>query len=197
MRTLKKPVLSYFANLVSPSNPRNRPTGKRIVDMASLRDCRAYAGSRTRTPGMIPVEEPWDFRGTSIEGSQPPSSNRVVFSACYRPQIRVNITPTRVQDEAFQRCSPRVRKPVPGSRCLSSSLRGAIVRFENSRSGPGKHASYSLKPASPGWEEKRVRKDHPLITARMRRGSDVGSLLKAQWDCQRSPLSSRSTACTP
>ena len=127
MRTLKKPVTEYFAYLQSPLNPRNKAIGKRIVDMESIRDCHAYAGSRTRTPGIISVNEPWRFReqNQSRTCAQSRTVNKqMVFSAFYRPHIRVNIKPTRSKNVSDHLKTIRLRKAVPDCRCLSTSLNG-------------------------------------------------------------------------
>jgi len=199
VRTLKKPVLSYFTFLNSPLNPPNKPTGKRIIDMHSLRESPAYAGSRTRTPGMISVREPWNFRG---EIGMDPESNledlrgrQFVFSSFYRPQVRVNYAPQRSQDISIH-SSSRIRKPVPGCPGMNDSLRGPLICFETKRCVRRKHPTFSIKLTSPDHQDRRVRRDHPEISPRMRRGSDVGSILKKHWDTDTSIHSSRSTTCS-
>ena len=199
MRSLKKPVLSYFAYLSSPLNPRNKPTGKRIVDMHSLRQLPTYAGSRTRTPGMIGIHEPWDFRSTSelqIDQRKRPPPRQMVFSACYRPQIRVNIVPDRSQELPSERVAKRFRKPVPGSRCLSACLRGSQVCAEPRTTMVSKHASYSMKRVSPEMKERKLRREHPDISPRMRAGSNIGDILRKQWNSETIDHSSRSTTCS-
>lgn len=193
MRTLKKPVPSYMVALKSPCNAHNRPRGKRIVDRDSLASCKDYAGKRTCTPGVIPTSDPWNSRTevTKRRGQVAlRGQGRLVFSWCYRPQIRVNVTHPKGSSIA----SPehRLRKPVDGLSCLGCALKGSLVS-DTWRDAPyRKHSSYSKKQVSSEKAERRLRSSHPEVSGRMRRGSDIEGLLKTQWPCE--VLSSRSTA---
>ena len=193
MRCLKKPVPAYHSYLHSPNNPRNRMTGKKIVNLNVLCQGRDYAGRRTRTPGVIPVSEPWAFRDSDADQTGVLCcSGRAVFSSCYRPQIRVNINTTHVDSGARNRPDSRVRKAVPGNRSLFPCLKGSVVVSDVHSVTRLKHASFSAKVRSAEHVDRRLRKDHPEISARMRQGRGFGDLLKTQW----SPVVCRSVECS-
>jgi hypothetical protein len=193
MRTSKKPVPSYMVALQSPWNSHNRPRGKRIVDRDSLASCKEYAGKRTCTPGVIPTSDPWNSRtefrkrrGQLVLQGQ----SRLVFSSCYRPQIRVNVT--HPKGSCMASPEHRLRKPVDGLSCLGCALKGPLVS-DTWRDAPyRKHRSFSKKQVSSEQAQRRLRSSHPEVSGRMRRGSDIEGLLKTQWS--NDVISSRSTA---
>ena len=195
MKSLKRLVPSYFDFLSSPSNPRNRLQGKRIVNLEALRISRAYAGKRTRTPGVIPVSEPWGFRSPAVldDPNSAASGPRAVFSSCYRPQIRVNINTNLVR---HVRNESRLRKPVPDNRSHVASLKASLVMPEAFYAESPKHPSFSLKTRSAEAVDRRIRRDHPVISQRMRRGSDIQNIMKSQLSNDQAQQSGRSTACS-
>lgn len=186
MRTLKK---TYIAR--DTATHRAPPMGKRIVDRSTASTGRGYAGKRTCTPGMIPAVDVWNSRcSTHIRGSHVPDSARLVFSAFYRPQIRLRVEgasamPTRFVEER------RLRKPCPESRAQFCTLKASILGESVGERPSVKHNSYSLKTLSGVGVTRRVRKSHPEVTAKMRCGNNIGELLKSQWPTANTSVSSR------
>lgn len=191
MRTLKRSI-----STVDRPSLREVFRGKRFVERLTQSTAREYAGKRTFTPGVIPAFD-ISHCGLSPEvASEANGPGRFVFSAFYRPQIRLHkdgkaATPARVVQER------RLRKPpCTQSRAQFCSLKASILSDSAGVPAVVKHNSYSLKKLSGVEVPRRARKSHPEVTAKMRSGNNIGELLRSQWPNERIDLSARSTACS-
>ena len=162
-RTLRKMVPTYFARMRSPSYISNRPRGRRHVRIdTSVVLGRDYAGRRSFTPGFM------EARGSglrpSLDSGRKPvdrcEGRQMMFSSFYRPHIRVTIRKDAEVDLPRRKLS-RVRKPVVGLSNAACSLSGPLVVLENENS-------------------RRIRKEHPQISSRMRQGNGMGDILQGQ-----------------
>jgi hypothetical protein len=191
MRTLKKSITT-----VDPPIQRELLGGKRFVERLTQSTAREYAGRRTFTPGVIPAFDISPCGRSPEVAYEAHDSRRFVFSAFYRPQIRLQkegktATPARVAQER------RLRKPpCTQSRAQWCSLKASILSFSAEVPHVIKHYSYSLKKLSGVEVPRRARKSHPEVTAKMRRGNNIGELLRSQWPVESIDLSARSTACS-
>lgn len=191
MRTLKKSI-----STVDHPKVREVSRGKRRVERLTQFTAREYAGKRTFTPGVIPAFDV-SHRGRAPEvASEANGRGRFVFSSFYRPQICLHkegkaTTPAGVVQER------RLRKPpCTQSRAQFCSLKASIESDSADVPAVFKHNSYSLKKLSGVEVPRRARKSHPEVTAKMRRGNNIGELLSSQWPNERIDLSTRSTACS-
>jgi len=181
-RTLRRMVPGYFSRLRSPSHLLNRPQGRRHVLIDSIIPNRNYAGLRSSTPGCMAV------RGSGMRTSldqvklgSSSSGGPMMFSAYYRPHIRVNIGNEIATDVPSLRSLSRVRKSVPGFSDAACTLRGPLFV-----SGEGVPCD---------WSARRLRKDHPEISSRMRRGNGMGEILRGPWTSRSRVTTSPCYAC--
>ena len=164
---------------------------RRSVNMDSIRTDRAYAGQRSATPAYIHCR-PDGARPSSSAGlrfnhfGDPVVSegNPMVFSAAYRPQLRVYAK--KITEFGRQQVKPRQRKPI-------LSPVGDVIKVVLPAGGrPGiegmsarKHSTFVYRPESRHSvrEARPLSKEHSVISARMRVGSDMSSLIAFPWDC--------------
>ena len=164
---------------------RDRSSRKRFVNPSSLTLDAKYAGLRSmNTPGVIPTTHWWSPRNItsrSTGDSSDHNSGRVVFSADYRPSIRVIIRQDKTVS-VVARKGRKLRKDLPDAPARKTCMRGSIVISEPAWSpSPCKHSTYSEKRSAIETPERRVRKDHPEISLRMRLGSNMDEIMKSQF----------------
>jgi hypothetical protein len=194
MRFLRKPVPEYHEYLMSPGNPRNKPRGKRTIDGSIFNQFNDYAGLRTKTPGVIPACEPWGFcvsRNSVPHSDVSVSSPRFLFSSAYRPQIRVNISNGPLEPSSKH----RTRRGFHKTGLMETALCGSVVSSRISDPPVRKHCTYSLKRESDEFLDRRSRKDHPEISPRMRRGADIGHVIKSQFNMFEDSLPMETAPC--
>lgn len=175
-RTLRKMVPTYFASLRSPSHLANRPRGRRHVLIDSVLTGREYAGRRSFTPAYM------DARGSGMRTDKikdklavnNAEARHLMFSAFYRPQIRVGIR-NDAEIQRHRRTVSQTRKPVPGAANACCSLRGSLIVLDHM------YEKDMRFPAGNDSTPRRIRKEHPQISARMRKGNSMGSILQGQW----------------
>ena len=191
-------VPSYFEHLRSPTNSANRQSRKRQVDQYETGTSRGYAGKRTSTPAFIRANDrlptrPIELGPNSIRrrnpGGMEPETVQMVFSAYYRPQIRTGIK--RDETVSTPRApNARLRKPVHGSVNLRGALAGSIVADVSHIRVLPKHFTYSVKLSDPQLvlPYRRMTREHPINSGRMRTGSDMADLIRSQWSCSARPV---------
>ena len=196
-RTLRRMIPSYQESLSSPQNPLNRPRGKKSVNRDEITTARDYAGKRSSTPSYIRANDQWSIRPIeprhnagrfSRFGGLPPETSRMVFSSHYRPQIRVNIKyDDNVQTPSGTRL--RLRKPAGDITSNGCSLRGPLVSSTALLPLERKHATYALKRLDPQIPVpyRRITREHPDLSARMRHGNDMRDLINSQWQYDKRP----------
>lgn len=178
-RTLRRMVPGYIEQLRSPSNIQNRPRRKRVVDQALISTSRGYAGKRSSTPSYIRAREVWpgelDEARTCTRQAfgfdmAPPETRRMVFSAVYKPQIRVKIKYDTSDQSPRKATYHRIRKPVPESAPSRSCMHGSLVLPSERSNVSRKHATYGMKPRDPQTSStyRRMTREHPVLSARMR-----------------------------
>lgn len=189
-RTLRKMVPTYFASLRSPSHLANRPRGRRHVLIDSVLTGREYAGRRSFTPAYM------DARGSGMRTDKikdklavnNAEARHLMFSAFYRPQIRVGIR-NDAEIQRHRRTVSQKRKPVPCAANACCSLRGCLIVLDHM---DGKEARF---PAGNDSAPRRIRKEHPQISARMREGNSMGSILKSQWSSRSATSTATDFSC--
>ena len=192
-RTLRRMVPGYIEQLQSPLNIQNRPRRKRVVDQALISTSRGFAGKRSSTPSYIRASEVWpgepdEPRSCTRQAfgfvMAPPETRRMVFSAVYKPQIRVKIKYDTTEQSPRKATYHRIRKPVPESVPSRSCMRGSLVLHSEPSNISRKHATYGMKPRDPQTSStyRRITREHPVLSVRMRGGEVMKDLISSQWN---------------
>jgi len=173
VHTLRRMVPGYYSWLEDPTNPLNRVTHRRHVDPEKQDFVKGFAGKRSLTPAFIQARPLTSWH----RGSECDSGLR--FSCAYRPSIRVSIRCKISESSRLKRGSSCLRRRVenaPAAKCNISQAGMVPIRFESLSARL--HVQLKTQSDIPSTiPHHRIRKEHPILSTRMREGCNMTQLL--------------------